>query len=292
MSAGTWILQRCASERFPFRIQVLDGSGRTVLQLRAQDRWPAANQNIFCLREDLSTEETPVGEEIERVAIVALQRRGVRMSVVLDRPRYKRCDFLFLRRTYKSRPDESFEQIFWQTQTSMVQRRPKIVPPALRSRGHLTIAIDARERYPWRFAGSNVVRKRLDAGDYALLDGDAPEAIVERKTFENMLADFGVLPLLHQRLMELAAHEHHALVVEAPYEDFINPAKLHHYSPSFCAAAIADLYVAHPRLRIVFCSNRKAANAWTASFFAAVWAKGATGSRQQATGNWEPGNPG
>ena len=282
MSAATWVLERCDSERFPYRIQVIDASGRTVLRLRAQDRWPAANQNIFCLREDAAGEDVGTGDELERVPVVALQRRGVRMSVVLDRPRYKRCDFLFLKRTYKNRPDESYEQIFWQTQTSMVQRRPKMAPPALRSRAHLTIAVDARERYPWRFAGSEVVRRRLDSGDYALLEGGTPKAIVERKTFENMLADFGVMPLLHQRLMELAAHEHHALVIEAPYEDFINPAKLHHYSASFCAAAIADLYVAHPRLRIVFCSNRKAANAWTASFFAAVWQK--AGASQRSLG--------
>jgi hypothetical protein len=251
---------------------VLDRSGGTVLRLRAQDRWPTANQNIFCLREDGTGDILP-GEELERVDIVALQRRGVRMSLVLDRARYKRCDFLFLKRTYKNRPDEAYEQIFWQTQTSMVQRRPKIVPPALRSREQLTIAIDARERYPWRFAGSTTVRRRLDSGDYALLEGDHPAAIVERKTFENILADFGVMPLLHQRLMELCAHDHHALVIEAPYEDFLNPSKLHHYSPPFCAAAIADLYVAHPRLRIVFCANRKAANGWTAAYFAAVWQK-------------------
>ena len=273
MSAGTWVLQRCDSDRFPFRIRIEDASGRVSLQLRAQDRWPAANRNIFCLREDASAEDLAAGEEIERVPIVALQRRGVRTSVVLDRARYKRCDFVILRRNYKSRPDESFEQIFWQTQTAMVQRRPKMVPPVLKSRRALTIAVDARERYPWRFAGSIVVRRRLDSGDYALLDGDSPRAVVERKTFDNMLADFGVLPLLHQRLMELASHENNALVIEAPYEDFLSPAKLHHYSPAFCAAAIAELYVNYPNLRITFCSNRKTANAWTASFFAAVWEK-------------------
>jgi hypothetical protein len=48
---------------------------------------------------------------------------------------------------------------------------------------------------------------------------------------------------------------------------------VHHYSPRFCAAAIADLFALHTRLRIVFCSNRKTANLWTASFFAAVQAK-------------------
>jgi hypothetical protein len=224
VSAGTWILHRCEGDRFPYRVTIEDAAGKPVLQLRVQDRWPGANQNIFCLREQ---EPALTGEEIERVDVVALQRRGVRLSVVLERSRYKRCDFLFLQRTYKNRPDQSYEQIFWQTQTSMVQRRPKVVPPVLRSRRELTIAIDVRERYPWRFAGSAVLRQRLDSGDYALLEGDTPRAIVERKTFENMLADFGVMPLLHQRLMELASHENNALVIEAPYKDFLSPKKVH-----------------------------------------------------------------
>jgi len=273
VSAGTWVLERSGSERFPYRVRILTREGRTTLLLRAQARWPAANQNIFCLREATDASDLTPGDEIERVPIVALQRRGVRLSVVLDRPRYKRCDFLFLKRADKNHPDRTNEQIFWQTQSSMVQRRPKMTPPALRSRTRFTVAVDSRERYPWRFPGSDVVRRPLASGDYALMDGDRPVAVVERKTFANILADFGVMPLLHQRLLELAAHEQHALVIEAPYEDFLNRSKLHHYNVAFCSAAIADLYVAHPRLRIVFCANRKAANAWTAAFFSAAWQK-------------------
>ncbi len=97
-----------------------------MLILRVQDRWPAANRNIFCLREKEPLEEGEVLEEIERVPIVALQRRGIRLSVVLERGRYKRCDFLFLSKTYKGRPSDGYEQIFWQTQRSMVQHRPKV----------------------------------------------------------------------------------------------------------------------------------------------------------------------
>ena len=271
MTAGTWVLERCSGDRFPYRLRILDAAGATALRLRVQDSWPSANRNIFCLRDEVSDGGDP-GEEIERVPIIALQRRGVRLSVVLDRRSRRRCDFLFLRREYKQRPGESHEQIYWQTQASMTQRRPKVVPSVLRRKINMTIAVDSRERYPWRFAGSTVLRRRLASGDYALLDGEDPVAVVERKTFENMLADFGVMPLLHQRLLELAAHEHSALVVEAPYEAFLNPAKVHHYSSSFCAAAIADLHARYPRLQLVFCANRKTANLWTASYFAAVHA--------------------
>ena len=276
MTVGLWILERCASERFPYRLQIVKGQ-EPWLTIRVQDRWPAANRNIFCLREKEPPELGEVLEEIERVPVVALQRRGRRLSVVLDRKRYKRCDFLFLSKTYKRRPSQQYEQIFWQTQQSMRQRRPRArLVSAQRSRGY-TVHIASDERYPWRFPGSSTARGSLAVGDYALVDGDAIIAVVERKTFENLLADFGTMPVLHQRLLELTACEHHALVVEAPYEDFLDSRKVHHYTPTFCAAAIAEFYAAHPRLRIIFCANRKTANEWTRNYFAAVWSL-ATGS--------------
>jgi hypothetical protein len=41
------------------------------------------------------------------------------------------------------------------------------------------------------------------------------------------------------------------VVIEAPYEDFLSPDKVHHWSAAFCARAIADLYAVFPRLRVV-----------------------------------------
>lgn len=268
---GLWILERCASDRFPYRLQILRGE-ELWLTLRVQDRWPAANRNIFCLREKEPPEPGEVLEEVERLPVVALQRRGRRLSVVLDRKRYKRCDFLFLSKTYKGRPSEQYEQIFWVTQQSMRQRRPRARLVSTGTGPGFAVRIASDEKYPWRFPGSLTTRGRLPIGDYALMDGDRVVALAERKTFENLLADFGVMPALHQRLLELATYEHHALVIEAPYEDFLTDKKLHHYRPAFCARAIAELYALHPRLRVVFCANRKTANEWTRNYFAAVWA--------------------
>src|SRR3990172_3075495 len=125
MAAGIWILQRSESARFPYRLRIFQ-KDKPWLTLGVQDRWPAAGQNIFCLREKEPPPDDGLLEEMERVPIVALQRRGPRLSVILDRPRYKRCDFLFLRKRYKDRPGQGYEQIFWQTQLSMVQRRPRV----------------------------------------------------------------------------------------------------------------------------------------------------------------------
>jgi hypothetical protein len=274
---GTWIVERAlGGGRLPYRLQIVDSRGAPYLSLRAQDRWPAANRNIFCLREarDGAVEAEEL-VEIERVPIVALRRNGVRLSVVLDRARYKRCDFLFLNRPGKDGSPR--EQIFWQTQGSMVQHRTRIGAGVLAKKGDYTVKVASEERYPWTFPGSTVVRGLLPAGDYALLLEGEPAAVVERKTLENLLADFGIMPVLQQRLLELSTYEQNAFVVEAPYEDFLNPAKVHHYAPAYCAKVIAGLYARHPRVRFVFCSNRKAANVWTRNYFAAVAAQALEG---------------
>ena len=270
MAPGTWILEKCASERFPYRLQILKGD-KPWMVLRTQDRWPTAGRHIFCLREDELPAPGEVIEELERVGIVAFHERGRRISVVLDRKRYKRCDFLFLTKTYKSRPGQSYEQIFWLTQRSIEQHRPAYKLISRQDNRESVVLIHSNERYPWRFPGTQTGRGSLPAGDYALVDGDRILAVVERKTLDNLLADFGMMPVLHQRMAKLATHDNHALVIEAPYADFLNARKVHHYSPSFCARAIAELYALHPKLRVVFCANRKVANEWARHYFAAVW---------------------
>ncbi len=270
MVKGTWILERCVSDRFPYRLHILKGDKRWLV-LRTQDRWPAAGRHIFCLREDEPPSPNETLEELERVDIIAFNERGRRISVVLDRKRYKRCDFLFLEKSYKGRPGESYEQIFWLTQRSIEQHRPAFKLVSRKGDTEMVVRIHSNEKYPWRFPSAVTERGTISAGDYALIDGDKMLAVVERKTLDNLLADFGTMPVLHQRLAELAAQDNHALVIEAPYVDFLNPKKVHHYNPGFCAKAIAELYALHPHLRIVFCANRKVANEWTRHFFAAVW---------------------
>ena len=89
MAEGTWILERTENARFPYRVQVLRRDV-PALVLRAQDRWPAAGRNIFCLREDQPPDSDEILVEVERVDIIALNERGRRISVGLDRKRYKR----------------------------------------------------------------------------------------------------------------------------------------------------------------------------------------------------------
>jgi hypothetical protein len=270
MAEGIWILERCASERFPYRLQI-QREGQNWLVLRTQDRWPAVGKNIFCLRERQAPKPGEVVEEVERVPIVAFHERGSRISVVLDRKHYKRCDFLFLSKQYRHNSAQRYEQIFWLTQRSIEQHRPSAKLIRHVTAQDIIIRIASDERYPWRFSGVYTERGPLRIGDYALMDGDNIVAVVERKTFENILSDFGIMPVFHQRLAELTTYKHHALVIEALYADFLNPKKVHHYTVGFCARAIGELYALHPTLNIVFCANRKIANEWTRHYFTAIW---------------------
>jgi len=99
---GAWVLEHASDPKFPFRLRI-DTRGRAepLLSFFVQDRWPGSNQHIFCLRESRLAEEVVVSGEVERVPVVALQRCGRRLSVVLGRPRQKRCAVQIVDKTDK-----------------------------------------------------------------------------------------------------------------------------------------------------------------------------------------------
>ncbi len=260
-----WILEKTESEKFPYRIVIKDND-EIVLSLLVQERWPGGGKNIFCLRD---VESEVQGEEIERVEIVSIRRYGKRMAVVLKRERNKRCEFLFLKKKYKNKEGE-YEQIFWRTYQALRERRPKV-----KLKGYIDetirVIIDVNERYPYKFPNATVERSKLPCGDYALINEEGEIlAIVERKTFENFKREFLNLPLLHQSLGELETYKFSAVVVESNYSDFLNESKLKHYKPEFSAKIIAQIFVYHPNLTIIFAGSRKLAQEWVLRFFLAV----------------------
>ena len=97
----------------------------------------------------------------------------------------------------------------------------------------VSIAVNA---IPGVFPGAVTERGAISAGDYALMDGDKMLAVVERKILDNLLADFGIMPVLHQRLAELATYGNHALGLEAPYADFLDHKKVQLLYQSDCRA--------------------------------------------------------
>jgi hypothetical protein len=268
MHRATYRLHRTNDPRMPYLL-TLERADAVAIRLLAQDRWPTAGRTLFCVR--LPKEmpaELEIGEELESHA-ASVERLGRRLSLVVDRARHRRSDLLFVTK-------EASEQIFWRAQGTAHDRRP-VAKLTTRGRSNdLVVAIDTRERYPWKLA-CKMERRALRCGDYALVDGEDIVAVVERKTFENFLHELGSLPAFHQSLLDLAGFEQHALVIEAAYGDLLSPKKLHHYKPAFVAKALAEMQAVHPRLRVVFTENRKLAMEWTLRWFEALW------ERQQET---------
>src|SRR5581483_4110840 len=179
---------------------------------------------------------------------------------------------LFLTRPYKNGEGE-YEQIFWRTEQAVREHRSRSRPQLYPRASEMEVAIDVAERYPWTFGDANVERRKLACGDYALIHEERAVAMVERKTFENMLGEVAALQVLHGKLGELAAFPHAAFVVEAQYGDFLDPSRIGRWTPSFLSRVLAELAAMHPKLPIVYAGNRKLANQWTAAFFAAVHAR-------------------
>jgi len=261
-----WVLESVDHPRFPYRLSIRQG-GENLLVLRVQDRWPGQKGHIFCLREK-SGDFSPTLSEVERVKVISFKRYGKRISVVLDRGKEKRCDFLFLTKKYKSGEGE-YEQIFWRTQAGLLGNKPRLKLSTYH-KGEMDIIVDIGEKYPWTFPDCNVEKDRLPVGDYALKGKSGIIAIVERKTFDNFVAEFSKMQIFHQQLGELSSHKHSALLIEANYADFFKPGRLKYYPPVFAAKAIGELYAFHPALSIIFAGNRKLANEWTYRFFSAV----------------------
>jgi len=269
-----WIVERTGSRRFPFRVSIEQG-GRLVAAFRVQAPWPGPGQQVFCLRErELDAAEAL--EEVERVSVAHLARVGRKLTVALDRPNRKRCEFLVVR---KERRDGSgaYEQVFFRTQSGIRAHRSRTHVELGVHNAPLHIVVDSAERYPWRFPGTVVQRRQLAVGDYALLDGERVAAVVERKSFDNLLTDVGAIQALHLQLADLASHDRAALVIEAQYRDFLDPARLRgRWPPAHLARVLGEIAALHPGLPVVFAGNRKLANIWTERFFRAVAAGAAS----------------
>ena len=186
------------------------------------------------------------------------------VDLVLDRPRLNRSQFVFTET--RGRP-----AIFWQTRNAARAANPGArIPRGRAAVQGFTIAVDTRERYPYRFAGRDVRTERvaLPAGDYGILaDGD-PIVSVERKTLENLAASLsdGTLAFQMQRLSEVPSS---AVVVEGRYSALF---KLEHAPAAWLADMLARLQVRYPEVQVMFAESRRFAEEWTYRFLATALA--------------------
>ena len=234
------------------------------VELKAREPWPVTAR-VYChpLEEAWPAEAAVV----EEVPVRRCARRGQAIDLVLDRARNNRSQFVFT----QPRPDRAGgrSMIFWQTARTARRARPGTRVPARRAPapGELTIEVDTRERYGYRFANRPVERRRraLEVGDYAVLGpGDAVVATVERKTFEDFTSSL-VDGSLGFRLAELAGVPHAAVVVEERYGALL---KVPHVRPGWLCEALTRLQVRYPAVPIVFADSRKLAEDYTYRFLA------------------------
>jgi ERCC4 domain len=226
------------------------------LVLKARELWPTTAR-VYCHR--FEEPWAADAEIVEQTPVLLCRRRGAAIDLVLDRPRHARSQFVFTE--VKGR-----EAIFWQTQKTARAANPGGRIPRRRTLTQpVTITVDTRERYPYRFAQQAVkaVRAIVPAGDYAVCSPDGTMlAAVERKSLDNLAATLsdGTLAFQLQRLAELPLA---ALVIEARYAALF---KLEHVNGNWLADQLARLEVRYPEVHLVFADSRRYAEDWTYRF--------------------------
>ena len=266
-----WVIQKTDNPKFPVRINIIEGD-RTLLSLYAQGSWPGQKGNIFCLRASEDGTTKVFDEVLEQIPVITVKRLGKKMSVVLDRAHKKRCDFLFLEKTYKHKQG-TYEQIFFRTQQGLRQHKSKSNLNYRHSGQPLNIVIDSNEKYAWSFPEHTAIKENLPSGDYALQDGKQVVAVVERKTFDNIRSDISKIQILHQQMHELSLYPFSAMVIEGTYSDFFDTKKISPLNPQYAGKVLAELTVAHPSVSLIFAGSRKDANYWCKRFFESAAAK-------------------
>lgn len=232
--------------------------------LKARDSWPRTAR-VFCHRSEAWPADAEV---IEEVPVLSCVRRGVSIDLVLDRPRENRSQFVFT--TLPS----GHEGIFWQTRKVVGTARPGARIPTRRISdvGAITIVVDTRERYPYRFARqqASTLRQALPAGDYGVLGSDGSLlASVERKALADMAGSLNNGTLIFE-LGRLAELPRAAVVVEDRYSALV----AHRFSPGgFLPDLLGRVQVRYPEIPIVFCDTRPFAEEWTYRWLGAALAE-------------------
>ena len=237
------------------------------IELKARERWPATAR-VYCHPVEEWPSDAPV---LEEVPIRHCARRGRAIDLTLDRGQNNRSQFVFTephRGRAGGRP-----MIFWQTARTARRARPGQRAPTRRaSAGEtLTIEVDTRERYPYRFADRAVERERraLTCGDYAVRVGERLLASVERKTLEDFIKSL-VDGSLAYAMADLAALPAAAVVVEARYSQLLDAPRV---QPGWLAELVARMHIRYPSVPITFCDSRKLAEDYTHRFLAAALAE-------------------
>jgi hypothetical protein len=245
----------------PFLIRLPLPGGELVL--KARDSWPRTAK-VYCHRAEDGWPDDP--QIVEQIPVRSCQRRGVAIDLVLDRPRENRSQLVF------TRIQDGREGIFWQSARTTRQARPGIRVPRRRAAelAHITILVDSRERYPYKFTQQQATteRRALPAGDYGIAHHEQVVAVVERKSLHDLVRRL-IDGQLTYALADLATLPRAAVVVEDRYSSLF---KLEHTQPGFVTEMLAAITVRYPTVPIHFAETRPLAEEWTYRFLGAALA--------------------
>jgi hypothetical protein len=276
MRADTFVVARNPRQtgrlKYLLRVSV---RGEEPLVLAAGAEWPAV-KDVFCLQ---MMQSWPADAAIiDEIPVSECWRAGKPVHLVLRRRTRRRSIFVWT----ESRTGHTL--IFWRSRASMRTARPGLkVPEARGLEGPIRIAVDVRERYPWRFSGDNVevFRRELPVGDYAVLRDNHVWAVVERKSAHDLVTS-AVAGTLGFALAELSTVPHSCLVIDSRFSDVLKAAG--RVQPGWLLSVVAALQVSHPRVNWVFAETRALAQEFALRWLAATLKPGAT----RAATRYEP----
>ncbi|MGH8926891.1 MAG: ERCC4 domain-containing protein [Acidimicrobiia bacterium] len=247
------------SSTLPYMLRFSIGTREIIL--KAKETWPRTAK-VYCHRADGEWPGDP--EVVVDVGLRSAERRGPAIDLVLDRRIENRSQLVF------TRLKGGREAIFWQTSRTAKSSRPGVRVPGRRASwlGDLSITIDTRERYPYRFAKQKATTERgpLPIGDYGAYLEDELIALVERKSLPDLargLSDGSIA----FAMAELATYPRAAVVVEDSYSSIF---KHQFISGGVLADLLARVQVRYPSVPIVFCDTRPLAEEWTFRFLGAA----------------------
>ena len=152
--------------------------------------------------------------------------------------------------------------VFWRTQQTMQAARPGIRVPTARGleRRTISIAVDHRERYPWKFPRqhASMERRELPVGDYGVFFGDRLVAAVERKSMTDLMNAISS-GTLRMQLAELSSLPRGILVVEGRLSDLVKAEKEVGVSAGWLLNVVAALQAEYPGVQWLFAETRNIA---------------------------------
>ncbi len=235
-------------------------AGEEPVLLATRATWPS-DRDLYCHPVSTWPEEPEVLEELD---VNLCRRRGRAIDLILQRRRLRRSMFVWT----QNRQGRTL--IFWRSAKSMQGARPGIrVPQARALKGQLTVAVDSRERYAWKFSDHQVrvVERDLPAGDYGIFSDDELVAAVERKKIDD-LASSAVNGQLTFTLQELTVLPFSALVIEGRLSDLM---KKEEVRSGWLLNLVAALQIQFHRVTWMFAETRGIAEDYAYRWLSAAY---------------------